>query len=124
MRGSERYEIQEQVWADTQATVYRALDRDTGEPVELRFLRTDDDILWPHIQRRCRLSMLIDSPCVRRVRELELESVRPFVVLDLPPAHTLDGLIDAQRPLPFERSVRLLAAVTASLSVAHRAGLS
>ena len=87
-----RYELLEQLSADADGTAYRAVDRNTHEPVEVRFLRPEDDILWPCIQRRCRLAALIDSPLVRRVRELELEPVPPFVVLDPPPAYTLAEL--------------------------------
>ncbi len=119
-----RYELQQQLSADAVGTVYRAIDRQTQAPVEVRFLRPEDDIIRPHIERRCRLQKLIDVPCVRRVLALELESVPPFVVFDPSPDYMLKELIDLVRPIPFDRSVSLLLAVTAPLIAAHRVGLN
>ncbi len=119
-----KYELQEQLSADTEGVAYRAVDQHTREPVEVRILRPPDDVVWPCVQKRCRLSMLVVSPFVRRVREFKPEAFPPFVVLDALPAYTLAELVAPLRPLSFDQSVRVLHAVLLPLVAAHRVGLS
>ncbi|MBS0260588.1 MAG: hypothetical protein JSS02_01425, partial [Planctomycetes bacterium] len=119
-----RYELHEQLRADSHGVSYRAFDRDTERPVEIRIWQTVDEFQWEAIQRRCRLAELIDSPYVRRVRALELESKPAYLVIDPASEQSLEDLWADQRPVATPSAVRILHRITLPLIAAHRVGSS
>ncbi|MDB5384804.1 MAG: serine/threonine protein kinase, partial [Planctomycetaceae bacterium] len=121
---NQRFELQAQLSTDDQGTDYRAMDRELQQPVELRFLRPEVETLWPHVVRRCQLTMLINSPGVRSLREFALEASPPYLVFDPSPAQSLENLLLNYRPLRLDHAVSILRAVTCSLIPAHHVGLS
>ncbi|MFN0050677.1 MAG: protein kinase domain-containing protein [Planctomycetales bacterium] len=123
MSASLRYELQDQLLVDDSGTAYRALDRQSGQPVEVRFLRAAEEWQFAQVERRCRLQALIDAPGVRRVREFDPAQDPPLLVLDPPPPHRLADLLADRPPLSLMEAARALLAIGQTLRHAHRVGL-
>lgn len=119
----QRYELQAQLSADDQGVDYRALDRETQQPVDIRFLKPEIETLWPHVVRRCQLAMLINSHGARGVLEFERDISTPYLVLESRPVQSLDELFASRRPVFLNLAILILSDIARVLTAAHTMGL-
>jgi len=116
------YSIVAQRSAGPDGISYRAADL-AGNPVELRMLTpVDGDRAWPR-ERRLRLARLLEAPGAQRLRQVDLDSEHPQVVLDWLEGPDLLELIQSTGPQPADNVLALVAPLADAVAAAHRFGL-
>lgn len=107
------------------ATVYRAMEVETGREVALKVLKVDT--VHPHLvetfEREIHaLAKVSDHPnIVTLYRPLQTPDGRPVLVLELC-HHSLSGQIRSQGPLGPEEATRVGIKIAGALETAHRSG--
>jgi tetratricopeptide (TPR) repeat protein len=118
---AERFEVEKRAGAGGMATVYRAVDRTTGQPVALKVLGGDE-----HSDRFARevtlLAELSHPAIVRYVAHGDTPEGERWLAMDWLEGETLARRL-TRAGLTLRQSVRLGRRVAAALAVAHRRGV-
>ncbi len=120
-----RYRIGELLGRGGMAEVYRCHDERLDRPVALKVLRAElaeDVSLRLRFEVEARMAARLSNPNVVAVYDVGEERGRPYIVMELLPAHTLADVIRAG-PLSEADAIRLATEVLHALSAAHDAGL-
>ncbi|HET7922043.1 MAG TPA: protein kinase [Gammaproteobacteria bacterium] len=117
-----RYEILGELGSGGMAVVYKAHDRQLGEFVALKTLRTDlpdSEALLEAMKSEIRLARKITHRNVLRIHDFgEIENV-PFISMEYVRGMTLQFLLKNRERLPLAAGLRIMRQICTALQVAH-----
>ncbi|HVR85301.1 MAG TPA: protein kinase [Planctomycetota bacterium] len=117
----DRFELKEVLSEGGMATVYRAVDRSTGEAVAVKipFMRFESDPgSYTRFEREEQIGQLLHHPSVLRVIPVQKKS-RPYLAMELLEGQTLAQLLSSVRPLPAGDAVRIASRLCEALQYVH-----
>lgn len=123
-----RYQLLDVVGGGGMGTVYRAVEVHTQHEVAVkvldpRFDPSKDPIYRERFLREARLSTRLSHGNIVEVRDTGESDGVHFIVMELLRGRTLAQVLDQERRLGWERSIKLLRQVAAGLAFAHELGL-
>ncbi|MEO7647533.1 MAG: response regulator, partial [Gemmatimonadaceae bacterium] len=122
----DRFEIEELLGVGGMGVVYRARDRELGEPVALKMLRPDllsDHETLERFKTEIRLARRISHRNVVRTHDLGEFGGRYFVTMELVEGVTLRDLIDGKGALDEAACISIGTQLARALQVAHAEGI-
>src|SRR5918999_3379439 len=124
-----RYRLTAVVGRGGMGTVWRAhdevLDRDVAVKEVLLppgLEEAEQNVLYQRTYREARASARLNHPGVVTVHDVVREDGRPWIIMQLVRARTLQEVIDQDGPLPPTRAAELGQQVLEALNHAHAAG--
>jgi len=121
-----RYEIIETIGQGGFAIVHRAHDLQLDREVALKELRPGllHDTGWVRrFQREARAIARLDHPGIVPIYDVYEAENRLFIVMRLVNGPSLDGLISAQRRLPWATAIQFMEQIADGLDYAHNQGI-
>lgn len=122
----DRFEILELLGAGGMGVVYRALDRELGEPIALKMLRPDllsNRETLERFKTEIRLARRISHRNVVRTHDLGEFDGHYFVTMELVEGVTLRDLIDGKGALDEAACISIATQLARALHVAHAEGI-
>ena len=130
MRVGDRYELLSRLGQGGMGTVWRAHDELLGRDVAVKEVllppemsETERDQRHARTIREARSAARLSHPGVVTVHDVVEHEGRPWIVMELVSAPSLQSVIDAEGPLPPERVAALGRQTLAALRAAHAAGI-
>ena len=105
--------------------VYRATDPRLGREIAIKTLPpalARDPAALARFEREARFLAALNHPNIASIYGIEEHDGERFLVLELVPGETLDGLL-ARGPLPLDQTLRIALEVANALEAAHDAGI-
>lgn len=125
-----RYRLRSEVGRGGMGTVWRAHDEVLDREVAVKEVllppglsAEERDILYKRTFREARASARLNHPGVVTVHDVVSEGERPWIVMELVRARSLQEILDEGGPLPPRRAAAIGRQVLAALSHAHKAGI-
>src|SRR3569833_895818 len=130
MRVGDRYELLSRLGQGGMGTVWRAHDELLGRDVAVKEVllppemsETERDQRHARTIREARSAARLSHPGVVTVHDVVEHEGRPWIVMELVSAPSLQSVTDAEGPLPPERVAALGRQTLAALRAAHAAGI-
>ncbi|MCH8103456.1 MAG: protein kinase, partial [Chloroflexi bacterium] len=104
-----RYQIIERIASGGQATVYRALDLDSGKTIALKVLHphlVEETDFVERFEREARMAAAVEHPNVARIYDIGQDGDTHFIALEYLP-QDLHELIESEGSLPVGRVIEL-----------------
>ncbi|WP_343952930.1 serine/threonine-protein kinase, partial [Nonomuraea longicatena] len=130
---ADRYELITPLGRGTMGTVWRARDRALGREVAIKEIRQDRGLteeqraeLRERMVREGRTAAKVSHPSVAAIHDVIVQDDRPWIIMELVEARSLEQVIDEEGPLPprlvAEIGVDLLGALRAAhaQNITHR----
>jgi len=121
----ERYELQEEMGRGGTGVIYRALDRELGRSVAVKFLRTDlrsaPDVI-ERIRKEGRAVAGLSHPNIPSLHDVGDAGGIPYLVMELVEGRTLADEL-SRRVLPVREAVELMEKVARTLQYVHGHGI-
>lgn len=122
-----RYQILDRIGGGGFATVYRALDTQTGETVALKVLR-EQYVESAEFRQRFRneaqtIRALPDNPHIVKPRDYGETAKTCYLAMELLQGEDLDKVLARRGALPFNEVASIAVQVADALAVAHRHGM-
>ncbi len=121
-----RYKILNVISRGGMASIYEALDCETGRSVALKIplLRYESDPgFYSRFQREERIGLSLDHPYVVKLLPTGAEKSRPYIVMELLDGQTLGERLRHEPMLPEKEAVRIVSQICAGLDYLHRNGV-
>src|SRR5262245_52259453 len=120
-----RFEITSWIGAGGAGVVYRALDRELGEPIALKTLRPGavDPASLEGLKAELRIARLITHPNVLRTHDFGEAEGLAFISMELVRGETVRVLIEHLGALPASMCVNLTRQMLSGLEAAHALGV-
>jgi len=123
---SSRYEFERPIGSGGMGTVYRALDRRTGQIVAIKVLRyreSENPILHQRIMREFRAATELEHPNIVRALAFETIDNINFLVYEFVEGGTLHDRLEQLRRFPETEAVRIVTQIAQALEYAHTRGV-
>ncbi|HEV3440596.1 MAG TPA: serine/threonine-protein kinase [Gemmata sp.] len=123
---TDRYEFQETLGTGGVGTVYRALDRQTGELVAIKVLRykpSENQILHQRIVREFRAASELEHPNIVRALAFETDGDIDYLVFELVEGGSLGDKLEECRKFSEAEAIRIITQVGQALEYAHSRGV-
>ncbi len=122
-----RYEIKEVLGMGGMGVVYRAVDRELGEPVAIKTLRTEvvgsDGVALERFKQEIRLARKITHRNVVRTYDLGETSGTYYITMEFVEGTSLKQLIQSRGKLPVPVTLTIGKQLCRALEVAHEQGV-
>jgi serine/threonine protein kinase len=122
-----RYEVKEVLGAGGMGVVYRAFDRELGEPVAIKTLRPDtmagDPIALERFKQEIRLARKISHRNVVRTYDLGEVNGMYYLTMEFVEGTSLKALIQSRGRLPVPVTLTVGKQLSRALEVAHEQGV-
>ena len=125
-----RYRLKEPIGRGAMGTVWRAWDEILDREVAVKELRISDGLppderakAYQRTHREARTAARLSHPGVVTVFDVAEEDGRPWIIMELVAAPSLDQIIAHDGPLPPHRAARAGRQLLAALATAHAAGV-
>lgn len=126
-----KYELREQIGAGGGGTVFRALQRNTGQDVAVKVQRLSEGLdglglsrQRTRFKREMEICARLHHPDIVRLIDFgEVEEGTSFSVFEFVPGRTLRSVLDAEGALQMERARRLMCQLLVALAYAHGEGV-
>jgi serine/threonine protein phosphatase PrpC len=121
----DRFEIIESIHRSAMSTVFKALDRKTGEPVALKVPLMNleaDPAFYSRFEREEEIGKTLDHPGILKIIPVEQKS-RPFIVMEFVKGQTLDRLMQTVGILPIADTLRIASRLCDALEYMHKKGV-
>lgn len=123
----DRYLLERPIGSGGMATVWRAVDRHTGQAVAVKLMHPrvqDDPDLLLRFRREADVVTRLDHPCIVRLLDQDAGADDgPYIVFELVEGTTLKALIRQRGPLPPAEAASIASQVARGLELAHRSGI-
>ncbi|MEO3862768.1 serine/threonine-protein kinase [Acrocarpospora sp. B8E8] len=127
---AERYELITPLGRGTMGTVWRAVDRSLGRDVAVKEIRQDSGLtaeqrheLRERMIREGRTAARVRHPSVATIYDaIEFEGV-PWIIMELVEGRSLEGVIEAEGPLPLRLVAEIGHDLLGALRAAHAQGI-
>jgi serine/threonine-protein kinase len=119
------YRIEELVARSGMASIYRATDMHTGQPVAVKIPHPDmeaDPVLFDRFNREIEIGEKLDHPGVMKVLDRG-EPGRVYMVMEWVDGRLLRRVLAESRKLPAERASAIVIAICDALDYIHRNGV-
>jgi DNA-binding response OmpR family regulator len=123
---ADRFEIAEEIGAGGMGTVYRALDRELGEPVALKILRPElvtDGASVERFKREIRLARHISSKHVVRTYDIGERGGVYYLTMEYVHGITVRELLETRGRLGVAPTLAIACQLAYSLAAAHEQGV-
>ena len=122
-----RYRLERPIGSGGMATVWRAVDQDTGQAVAVKLMHPrvqDDPDLLARFRREADVVTRLDHPCIVRLLDQDAGADDgPYIVFELVDGTTLKALIRQRGHLPAAEAASIASQVARGLELAHRSGI-
>ncbi|MFO0940534.1 MAG: protein kinase [Pirellulales bacterium] len=119
-----QYLIVRELASGGSATVFEGVDRNSGQRVAIKFIRSRDPMVLKRAEREVRAVQKLNHPNVIPIHTIEMsEDHRLFLVMPLFEGKTLADWIDSQGPMPSDTAVQVVKQIAVALMAAHDAGI-
>jgi serine/threonine protein kinase len=125
-----RYTLVSPIGQGGMGTVWRArdelLDRDVAvKEVLVHAGLSDHDraVLHERTMREAKATARLSHPGIVTIHDVVEEDGRPWIVMELVPARSLQEILDAEGPLPYAQAVKIGRQMLNALRTAHAAGI-
>nr|WP_306370278.1 serine/threonine-protein kinase [Nocardiopsis sp. CC223A] len=125
-----RYQLVSEIARGGVGTVWRAVDLVIDREVAVKELRlpeslsrSDRESLLQRTTREARVAGRLSHPSLITVLDVVDEDDRPWIVMELLEASTLEEIIDVGGPLPYQRVAEIGLQLIDALKVAHNEGI-
>ena len=121
-----RYRLEQPIGSGGMATVWRAVDTETGQPVAVKRLHArvqDDPELAERFRREAELVERLSHPNLVRLLDQGADAEGPFLVFELVDGTSLKNLVRQRGRLEPHEAARICAQVAHALQVAHEQGI-
>ncbi|HEY4465437.1 MAG TPA: protein kinase [Streptosporangiaceae bacterium] len=125
-----RYRLEDPIGRGAMGTVWRAWDELLDREVAVKELRIRDGLTaeerskaYERTHREARTAARLSHPGVVTVFDVAEEDGRPWIVMELVQARSLDQIISREGPLPPQRAAEVGRQLLAALATAHAAGV-
>jgi tRNA A-37 threonylcarbamoyl transferase component Bud32 len=125
-----RYRLQDPIGRGAMGTVWRAWDEILDREVAVKELRIRDSLTadersraHQRTHREARTAARLSHPGVVTVFDVAEEDGRPWIIMELVEARSLDQIISRDGPLPPQRAAEAGRQLLAALAAAHAAGV-
>jgi tRNA A-37 threonylcarbamoyl transferase component Bud32 len=127
---ADRYRLQDQIGRGAMGTVWRArdelLDRDVAAKevtVSLAVSPVERDAVYQRTLREAKTAARLNHPGVVTVFDVVEEDGRPWIIMELVQARSLEQVLAQDGPLPVTRAADVGAQMVSALATAHAAGV-
>ena len=120
----DQYRLVEQIAATPDAVRYRAVRRDSTQPVEIQVFKSNDEDRLRSCHRRVKLTQMVQERSVRAVLAYDATVASPFVVLPEVSGRSLRDELGTSLPVSPGRAMTIVNQVATALVAAHRVGLA
>jgi serine/threonine-protein kinase len=118
-----RYQIIDQISKSGMASIYRAIDTKTGQPVALKvpYMQYESDPnFYSRFQREEEIGKKLRHPCILRIESPEdLEKSRPYLVMEYLQGQTLGQLMKSVKPMPEKDALKIASRIADALQYLH-----
>jgi len=118
-----RYQIIDQISKSGMASIYRAIDLTTGQPVALKvpYMQFESDPgFYSRFQREEEIGQKLRHPYILRIEAPQgLEKSRPYLVMEYLQGQTLGQLMKSVRPMPEGDALKIASRICDALQYLH-----
>jgi serine/threonine-protein kinase len=121
-----RFEILALLGTGGMGSVYKALDRELGEPVALKMLRADlvaSPARLERLRQEARLARRVTHASIARTFDIGEHGQARFLTMEFIDGQPLTALLARHGALPVERVVAVVSPICAGLAAAHAVGV-
>jgi len=125
-----RYRLEEPIGRGAMGTVWRAWDEILDRVVAVKELRISDSLppeergkAFQRTHREARTAARLSHPGLVTVFDVAEEDGRPWIIMELVEASSLDQIIEQDGPLPPHRAAEAGRQLLSALATAHAAGV-
>ncbi|TDC00814.1 serine/threonine-protein kinase, partial [Actinomadura bangladeshensis] len=125
-----RYRLVSEIGQGANGTVWRGHDELLDRAVAIKELRLPEDlseddrvVFYRRTLREARAPAQLRTHSIVEVYDVVIEQGRPWIVMEMIEAPSLEQLIERSGPLPPERVAHIGRALLDALNVAHKAGI-
>jgi serine/threonine protein phosphatase PrpC len=120
-----RFEITESVHRSAMSTVFKAIDRQTGQTVAVKVPLMNleaDPAFYSRFEREEEIGKLLDHPGILKIIPVEQKS-RPYIVMEFVQGQTLDRLMQTVGILPIPDTLKIASRLCDALQYMHEHGV-
>ena len=121
----DRFEIVESVHRSAMSTVFKAIDRKTGEAVALKVPLMNleaDPAFYSRFEREEEIGKALNHPGILKIIPVEQKS-RPYIVMEFVKGQTLERLLQTVGILPISDTLKIAGRVCDALEYMHHHGV-
>ena len=121
----DRFEITDVIAKSGMASLFKANDRKTGEPVAIKvpYLQIESDPAgFDRFRREEEIGLQLNHPSILKIIPVENKS-RPYMVMEYLEGQTLSELLKNVRPLPEPDAVKIASRICEALDYMHQKGV-
>jgi serine/threonine protein phosphatase PrpC len=121
----ERFEITEIIHRSAMSTVFKAIDRTTGEPVAVKVPLMNleaDPAFYSRFEREEEIGKALNHPFILKIIPVEQKS-RPYIVMEFVKGQTLERLMQTVGILPIADTLKISSRVCDALQYMHEHGV-
>lgn len=121
-----RYDILEMIAEGGMGTVYKGVNRESGEIVAIKIVpptAAKNPTLLKRFEREFTAARALDHPNVVKAIEFDASGPTPFLVMEYVDGESLGQRIEREGKLPIDESIRIISEVAQGLYRAHKQGL-
>jgi serine/threonine-protein kinase len=121
----DRFEISEPIHRSAMSTVFKGIDRQTGQGVALKVPLMNleaDPAFYARFEREEEIGKALDHPGILKIIPVEQKS-RPYIVMEYVKGQTLDRLMQTVGLLPISDTLKIASRVCGALEYMHRHGV-
>lgn len=121
----DRFEITESIHRSAMSTVFKALDRKTGDAVALKVPLMNleaDPAFYARFEREEEIGKVLDHPGILKIIPVEQKS-RPYIVMEYVKGQTLERLMQGVGILPIADTLKIASRLCDALEYMHHHGV-
>src|SRR5438105_4858029 len=121
----DRFEIIESIHRSAMSTVFKAIDRKTGETVAVKVPLMNleaDPAFYSRFEREEGIGKILDHPGILKIIPVEQKS-RPYIVMEYVKGQTLDRLMQRVGILPISDTLKIASRLCDALQYMHEHGV-
>jgi serine/threonine-protein kinase len=121
----DRFEIVEPIHRSAMSTVFKAIDRKTGDTVALKVPLMNieaDPAFYSRFEREEEIGKALDHPGILKIIPVEQKS-RPYIVMEFVKGQTLERLMQTVGILPISDTLKIASRVCDALDYMHHRGV-
>jgi serine/threonine-protein kinase len=117
-----RFELTDLVSRSGMASIFKAIDKQTGQTVALKvpFMQFESDPgFYSRFEREEKIGLSLNHPYILRVEQIDTPKSRPYIVMEFLEGQTLAHLMRSVRPMPEKDALKIAAFICDALHYMH-----
>jgi serine/threonine-protein kinase len=123
----QRFELTDLVARSNMASIFKALDRQTGESVAVKvpLMTLESDVAgFERFQREEEIGARLNHPCILKVVKVDAPKSRPYLVMEFLDGKTLAETLAKRKPLPSGEAANYASRICEALEYLHANGIA